>query len=122
MPGAEMATWTSFSATATHGDTYVNTYANQRAIAYGKAEKAGTLPEGSVLAKDSFELTDRGAHRRFASQERCIVIAARLSWFENSCLVLHLGDLLDREPISYLSQIGSGDLGFLRRRKRQPVV
>ena len=45
---------------ATHGNRYVNNYANARASAYGKAEQAGTLPEGSVLAKDSFEVTDRG--------------------------------------------------------------
>ena len=57
-------TWRRYNITpylsATHGQRYVNNYANQRAIAYGKAEKAGTLPEGSVLAKDSFEVTDRG--------------------------------------------------------------
>ncbi len=38
----------------------MNNYANARAVAYEKAEQAGTLPEGSVLAKDSFEVTDRG--------------------------------------------------------------
>ncbi len=45
---------------ATHGNRYVNNYANARASVYGMAEQAGTLPEGSVLAKDSFEVTDRG--------------------------------------------------------------
>jgi class 3 adenylate cyclase len=45
---------------ATHGQLYVNNYANQRAVDYGKAETAGTFPEGSVLAKDSFEVTDLG--------------------------------------------------------------
>jgi len=45
---------------ATHGRRYVNNYANPRAEAYGKFEAAGTLPEGSVLAKDSFEVTTRG--------------------------------------------------------------
>ncbi len=45
---------------ATHGKRYVNNYANPRAKAYGKAEKAGTFPEGSVLSKDSFEVTDHG--------------------------------------------------------------
>ncbi len=45
---------------ATHGKRYVNNYANPLASGYGKAEQAGTLPQGSVLAKDSFEVTDRG--------------------------------------------------------------
>ena len=45
---------------ATHGQRYVNNYANARALAYGRAEKAGRLPEGSVLAKDGFEVTERG--------------------------------------------------------------
>ncbi|MFQ5774636.1 MAG: adenylate/guanylate cyclase domain-containing protein [Kiloniellaceae bacterium] len=45
---------------ATHGRRYVNNYANDPAKAYGRFEEAGTLPAGSVLAKDSFEVTDRG--------------------------------------------------------------
>jgi class 3 adenylate cyclase len=45
---------------ATHGKRYVNNYANDAAKAYGRFEEAGTLPVGSVLAKDSFEVTDRG--------------------------------------------------------------
>ncbi len=45
---------------ATHGERYVNNYANSAAIDYGKAEEAGTLPIGSVLAKDAFEVTERG--------------------------------------------------------------
>ena len=45
---------------ATHGKRYVNNYANALAKAYGKFEMVGILPEGSVLAKDSFEVTDRG--------------------------------------------------------------
>ena len=57
-------TWRRYNVTpylsATHGRRYVNNYANSRAKAYGKTEKAGTFPEGSVLAKDSFEVTDRG--------------------------------------------------------------
>lgn len=44
----------------THGRRYVNNYANEHSDAYGKYERAGTLPEGSILAKDSFEVTDRG--------------------------------------------------------------
>lgn len=58
------ATWRRYNVTpylsATHGQRYVNNYANPQAMAYGKAEEAGTLPEGSILAKDSFEVTDRG--------------------------------------------------------------
>ncbi len=57
-------TWRRYNVTpylsATHGELYVNNYANPQAKAYGKAENAGTLPEGSVLAKDSFEVSDRG--------------------------------------------------------------
>ncbi len=57
-------TWRRYNITpylsATHGNSYVNNYANPRAKAYGKAENAGTFPEGSVLAKDSFEVTDQG--------------------------------------------------------------
>lgn len=45
---------------ATHGRRYVNNYANTPAEAYGTAEKTGSLREGSVLAKDSFEVTARG--------------------------------------------------------------
>jgi len=40
---------------ATHGNRYVNNYANARGAApYKKFEKAGTMPQGTVLAKDSF--------------------------------------------------------------------
>lgn len=57
-------TWRRYNATpylsATHGRRFVNNYANERAQAYGRAEAAGTLPEGSVLAKDAFEVTERG--------------------------------------------------------------
>ncbi len=64
-PHAEVYhTWRRYNGTpylsATHGNRYVNNYANPRAKAYGKAEKAGTFPAGSVLAKDSFEVSDRG--------------------------------------------------------------
>ncbi|MFQ5764650.1 MAG: adenylate/guanylate cyclase domain-containing protein [Rhodospirillales bacterium] len=57
-------TWRRYNVTpylsATHGRRYVNNYANPRAKAYGKFGAAGTMPEGSVLAKDSFEVTTRG--------------------------------------------------------------
>ena len=57
-------TWRRYNLTpyvsATHGSRYVNNYANPQAEAYGQFENAGTLPQGSVMAKDSFEVTDRG--------------------------------------------------------------
>ncbi len=45
---------------ATHGERYVNNYANTAAQAYGKFEEVGRLPEGALLAKDSFAVTSRG--------------------------------------------------------------
>ena len=44
---------------ATHGDRYINNYANAEAQAYGR-EGAGPMPEGAVVAKDSFTVTRRG--------------------------------------------------------------
>jgi hypothetical protein len=44
---------------ATHGDRYINNYANAKANAYGR-EGAGPMPEGAVLAKDSFTVTRQG--------------------------------------------------------------
>lgn len=45
---------------ATHGNRYVNNYANARASDYGSLAKGIKLPAGSVLAKDSFTVTDEG--------------------------------------------------------------
>lgn len=45
---------------ATHGQRFVNNYANDVAVAYGRYEDAGVLPVGSVLVKDSFTATDDG--------------------------------------------------------------
>ena len=45
---------------ATHGERYVNNYANMAARAYGKFEESGRLPQGALLAKDSFAVTARG--------------------------------------------------------------
>jgi class 3 adenylate cyclase len=45
---------------ATHGERYVNNYANDRATTYDKFENAGTLPQGSILAKDAFEVRSGG--------------------------------------------------------------
>jgi hypothetical protein len=46
---------------ATHGGRYVNNYANKHAAhRYTKFEKAGNMPVGSVLAKDSFAVRPDG--------------------------------------------------------------
>jgi len=45
---------------ATHGGRYVNNYANATGDAYGKFEKSGTMPAGTVLAKDSFTVAGNG--------------------------------------------------------------
>lgn len=44
----------------THGNHYLNNYANPVADAYGKFEKAGEFPVGSVVAKDSFTAVESG--------------------------------------------------------------
>ena len=45
---------------STHGNHYVNNYANATASAYGRFEQAGKMPEGSIIAKDSFAVTTTG--------------------------------------------------------------
>ena len=45
---------------ATHGGRYVNNHANAEAKRYGRFEKAGKMPKGSILAKDSFAVTAGG--------------------------------------------------------------
>lgn len=45
---------------ATHGQRFINNYANATAQAYGLFEDAGVLPVGSILAKDSFTVTSDG--------------------------------------------------------------
>lgn len=57
--------WQRFSSapypSATHGNRYVNNYANAIAAPYyGRYENAGVLPAGSILAKDSFVVNDNG--------------------------------------------------------------
>ncbi len=47
-----------------HGDRYLNNYANPEGAAYGKFEQAGVMPEGAVIAKDSFSVLKNG--RSFA--------------------------------------------------------
>jgi hypothetical protein len=41
-----------------HGNHYLNNYANLLAQAYGTFEGAGTMPVGAVIAKDSFSVTE----------------------------------------------------------------
>ncbi|MFQ5783780.1 MAG: hypothetical protein ACE5H8_03015 [Alphaproteobacteria bacterium] len=45
---------------AAHGQRYVNNYANARGHDYGKYERAGRLPVGALIAKDSFSVTEDG--------------------------------------------------------------
>ena len=45
---------------ATHGQRYVNSYANRMAHNYGTLQEGEKLPKGSVLAKDSVTVTDEG--------------------------------------------------------------
>jgi len=45
---------------STHGNRYLNNYANAKAAAYGRFEEAGTFPVGAVIAKDSFAVTQDG--------------------------------------------------------------
>lgn len=58
------AKWKRYNTTAyvseTHGNRYVNNYANAKAKAYLKYDKAKRLPAGSVLAKDSFQIKAGG--------------------------------------------------------------
>ncbi len=46
---------------ATHGNHYLNNYVNEiGAAACGRFEKAGKLPVGTIIAKDSFSMTRSG--------------------------------------------------------------
>lgn len=45
---------------ATHGGRFVQNYANAKARAYGGYEKAGRMPVGATLAKDSFAIDASG--------------------------------------------------------------
>lgn len=48
---------------SSHGNRYANTYANATAKDYGRFEKAGTMPVGSVIAKDTFTVAPNGTVR-----------------------------------------------------------
>jgi hypothetical protein len=58
------ASWRRYSKVAyvsgTHGNRFVQNYANGKARAYGKFENAGVMPVGSILAKDSFTVAPNG--------------------------------------------------------------
>jgi len=43
-----------------HGRRYLAIYANPAAAAYGRFEDLDDMPAGAVIAKDSFEVTERG--------------------------------------------------------------
>ena len=43
-----------------HGERFVHHYANEKAKKYRNYEKAGPLPAGSIVIKDSFTVTERG--------------------------------------------------------------
>ncbi len=45
---------------ATHGNRYVNNYANPIARDYGRPRITEQMPKGSILAKDSFSVTEAG--------------------------------------------------------------
>ena len=64
---ADYRKWTRYNLgpyrSATHGQRFVNNYANPIARAYGKYEDSGRLPVGSIIAKDSFTATADGRLR-----------------------------------------------------------
>ncbi len=45
---------------SSHGRRFLSNYANEAAASYGKYERAGRLPAGSVIAKDSFTMDAKG--------------------------------------------------------------
>lgn len=55
-------TWARFNTapylSVTHGNKYINNFANDIASTYGRFEDAGAMPVGSVIAKDSFSVTE----------------------------------------------------------------
>ena len=61
---AQYASWRRYNIapyqSATHGSRYVSNYANDTGRAYGNFEEAGQMPEGALLAKDSFAVASNG--------------------------------------------------------------
>jgi hypothetical protein len=45
---------------ATHGNRYVSNYANTKASGYGKLKPGEQMPQGALLAKDSFSVSASG--------------------------------------------------------------
>lgn len=43
---------------ASHGNHYLNNYANEAAVSYGEFENSGPLPVGAILYKDSFSIEE----------------------------------------------------------------
>ena len=43
-----------------HGERFVHHYANEQASKYGDYERAGSLPAGAIVIKDSFSVTRQG--------------------------------------------------------------
>ncbi len=63
-PAGRYAEWRRYNKapyrSAQHGDRFVSNYANDLGAAYGRYEAAGALPVGSMIAKDSFTVTESG--------------------------------------------------------------
>ena len=63
-PAEDYTSWTRHNSapyqSATHGNRYVNNYANTVARDYANLDAVESLPQGSILAKDSFEVTRDG--------------------------------------------------------------
>ena len=63
-PAEEYTSWTRHNTapylSATHGNRYVSNYANTVAKDYANLDAVENLPQGSILAKDSFEVTKDG--------------------------------------------------------------
>lgn len=63
-PAASYRTWRRYNSvpylSATHGNRYINNYANVQATTYGQLEGGASMPPGSVMAKDSFTVTRMG--------------------------------------------------------------
>ena len=62
---SQYAAWKRYNKTPyrsnSHGERFVNNYANDMAGDYIKYEKLDRLPSGAMIVKDSFTVTDRGA-------------------------------------------------------------
>ena len=46
---------------STHGNHYINNYYNDAAAGYAKHEEGVPLPQGAIIAKDSFAVTESGS-------------------------------------------------------------